>query len=48
VFNANLWEVVALHHKGGKESMPMLNGKPGTYAANEGVSIQSIAALVRG
>lgn len=48
VFNADLWQVVALHHKGGKESMPMLNGKPGTYSANEGISIQSIAAMVRG
>jgi tetratricopeptide (TPR) repeat protein len=42
VFNAHNWEVIALHHMGGKDGMPMLNGKPGTYAANEGVWIQSI------
>jgi len=48
VFNASNWEVIALHHKGGKgeDSMPMLNGKPGTYAANEGVSLQSIVAAM--
>jgi hypothetical protein len=46
VFN-RLWEVIALHHKGGKTGMPMLNGKPGTYAANEGISILSIAAELR-
>lgn len=46
VFNAKGWEVIALHHKGGKDGMPMLNGKPGTYAANEGVSMQSIVAAM--
>jgi S1-C subfamily serine protease len=45
VFDAQGWRVVALHHKGGRTGMPMLNGKPGTYAANEGVSIASIADL---
>lgn len=44
VFNANLWEVIALHHLGGKLGMPKLNGVKATYAANEGVAIQSIAA----
>ena len=29
VFNARLWEVIALHHKGGKIGMPKLNGLPG-------------------
>ena len=48
VFNANLWQVVALHHKGGKECMPMLNGKLGTYSANEGISIRSIVGMVKG
>ena len=48
VFNANLWQVVALHHKGGKECMPMLNGKSGTYSANEGISIRSIVGMVKG
>lgn len=46
VFNSGNWEVIALHHKGGKDGMPMLNGKPGTYAANEGVWIQSIIAAM--
>ncbi|MGH9894297.1 MAG: trypsin-like serine peptidase, partial [bacterium] len=48
VFNARLWEVIALHHKGGKMGMPKLNGKDGTYAANEGISIQSMVAVLRG
>ena len=48
VFNADSWQVVALHHMGGKGNMPMLNGKSGMYSANEGVSIQSIAAMVKG
>jgi hypothetical protein len=38
-----MWEVIALHHSGGKVGMPKLNGQSGTYAANEGISIQSIA-----
>jgi len=46
VFNARLWEVIALHHKGGKLGMPKLNGGDGTYAANEGISIQSIGVAV--
>lgn len=46
VFNAKLWEVIALHHKGGKLGMPKLNGKDGTYAANEGIAIQSIGAAL--
>jgi V8-like Glu-specific endopeptidase len=48
VFNGRLWEVIALHHKGGKMGMPKLNGKDGTYAANEGLSIRSIAAASKG
>ena len=48
VFNARLWEVIALHHKGGKMGMPKLNGKDGTYAANEGLSLRSIAAASKG
>jgi Trypsin-like peptidase domain/MAP3K TRAFs-binding domain len=47
VFNSRLWQVIALHHKGGKIGMPKLNGKEGTYGANEGVSIQSIAAAIK-
>jgi len=48
VFNGRLWEVIALHHKGGKMGMPKLNGKDGTYAANEGLSIRAIAAALKG
>jgi S1-C subfamily serine protease len=44
VFNSTLWEVIGLHHKGGKTGMPHLNGGTGTYAANEGIWLQSIAA----
>jgi len=40
VFN-RLWEVIALHHKGGK-TMRRLNGTPGTYPANEGVWLDRI------
>jgi S1-C subfamily serine protease len=47
VFNSRLWQVIALHHKGGKIGMPRLNGKPGSYGANEGVSMQSIIAAMR-
>jgi hypothetical protein len=46
VFNSNSWQVIALHHKGGKIGMPRLNGKEGSYGANEGISIQSIAAAI--
>lgn len=46
VFNANLWEVVALHHKGGRIGMPRLNGRDGSYGANEGVSLASIIAAM--
>jgi hypothetical protein len=47
VFNAGLWQVVALHHSGGRIGMRCLNGKTGTYAANEGISILSIAEAIR-
>lgn len=46
VFNAALWEVIALHHSGGKLGMPRLNGQAGTYAANEGIWVQSIVAAM--
>ena len=32
-----------IQHKGGKTGLQKLNGKPGTYAANEGISIRSIS-----
>jgi hypothetical protein len=47
VFNSRLWQVIALHHKGGKIGMPRLNGKEGTYGANEGISMCSIIAAMR-
>jgi hypothetical protein len=43
VFGVAGWKLVGLHHAGG-DFMPRLNGKPGTYAANEGVGILSVAA----
>ena len=47
VFNTSLWEVIALHHAGGKLSSK-LNGKKGTYASNEGIAIKSIRQAIRG
>lgn len=47
VFNAGDWKVIALHHSGGRLGMPMLNGRPGTYAANEGIALQSICDALR-
>jgi hypothetical protein len=44
VFNAD-WRLVGLHHSGG-EAMPKLSGEPGTYEANEGISIAAIAQAV--
>jgi hypothetical protein len=37
------WQLIALHHGGGFE-MPRLNSKGGTYAANEGITLQAIVA----
>jgi hypothetical protein len=47
VFNSRLWQVIALHHAGGKLGMPKLNGKPGSYGANEGISLQSIISAMK-
>lgn len=40
VFNQQ-WDLIGLHHAGSKK-MPCLNGKPGTYEANEGIWIEAI------
>ncbi len=47
VFNSRLWQVIALHHAGGKIGMPKLNGKPGSYGANEGIAMASIIAAIQ-
>lgn len=47
VFDDSGWRVIALHHKGGKFGMPKLNGSSGTYAANEGLALSTIADAVR-
>ena len=46
MFGANGWEVIALHHKGSKDGLPRLNGKAGSYSANEGISLASIKAAI--
>ena len=45
VFGPSGWRVVALHHAGRKD-MPRIDGKPGTYEANEGISIQAIKTKI--
>lgn len=47
VFEDQGWEVIALHHKGGKFGMPRLNGQAGNYAANEGLAIGALLAAAR-
>lgn len=46
VFNDSGWELIALHHMGGQMGMPRLNKEGGSYAANEGISIESIVAAI--
>jgi trypsin-like peptidase len=41
VFEPDDWRVIALHHKG-EEEMARLDGKGGTYQANEGISILAL------
>ena len=47
VFEATAWQVIALHHKGGKFGMPRLNGQEGTYAANEGLAMAALVAAAK-
>jgi S1-C subfamily serine protease len=44
VFNQE-WKLIGLHHAGG-DAVPRLNGKTGTYQANEGIWIASIRDAV--
>jgi hypothetical protein len=44
VFNSD-WKLIGIHHAGG-QNLRRLNGKEGTYAANEGIWIQSILRQV--
>jgi hypothetical protein len=46
VFEADDWRVVALHHAGGTR-IDRLDGQPGTYEANEGISIWAIQQAAR-
>jgi hypothetical protein len=48
VFNSRLWQVIGLHHMGGKLGVRRLNGRDGSYGANEGIAMQSIIAAMRG
>jgi len=45
VFNQQ-WDLIGLHHAGSLQ-MPRLRGQPGTYAANEGIRIDTILRTVR-
>ena len=40
------WRLVALHHAG-KSDMRKLNGKPGTYEANEGINILAVVEGIK-
>jgi Trypsin-like peptidase domain/MAP3K TRAFs-binding domain len=41
VFEPEDWRVVALHHKG-SDALPRIDGRPGTYEANEGIAVGAI------
>ncbi len=45
VFDNEFWEVVAPHHPG-ENQMPRLDGKEGTYEANEGVTVLAIKKAI--
>lgn len=47
VFVDNRWTAVGLHHSG-SAVMQRLNGKPGTYQANEGIALSCISKALSG
>jgi hypothetical protein len=47
VFNYQLWQIIGLHHMGGKLGVRKLKGKPGSYGASEGIAIQPIIAAIQ-
>lgn len=46
VFESQRWRVVALHH-GGSATVARIDGKPGTYEANEGIAIPAIKKKIQ-
>lgn len=46
VFEQYGWQMIALHH-GGSDQLPRLDGTPGTYQANEGISIEAIKRAIQ-
>ena len=40
------WRLIALHHAG-RSDLPKLNGKSGTYEANEGINVLAIAEAIK-
>jgi len=46
VFEPLGWRVVALHH-GGLNNIERIDGKPGTYEANEGIAIRAIQLAIQ-
>jgi hypothetical protein len=47
VFEDKQWQVIALHHEGGKLGMPRLNGVAGYYAANEGLAMRTLVVALK-
>jgi tetratricopeptide (TPR) repeat protein len=46
VFDQKYWTLIGLHHRG-KTNTPRLHGLPGTYEANEAISITTIRQAIR-
>jgi lysozyme family protein len=47
VFDDRQWQVITLHHMGGKFGMPRLNGVTGSYGANEGLAMRTLVAAAQ-